>query len=123
MWKFPKSWKSIYPFNRSQRDSQVFWSDFFKVILEIKDSDGKVLKAAEDDSFTNRLHLFASERGSSYTYEIPYRKERPKIILPIFIYGGNRYPAYSTIRRNIKEFIDIDKIKEIKNISVNIQDK
>ena len=139
IWEFPKSWKNIYPFNNNINNypegsrnkkyhtsvSEIMWSRLFKVVLEIKDSEGNVLIADEDSSF-GRLILFTSGKGSGNTgkrYEASFRQNRLKIVIPFFIVGTNGYPTYSTINRNLKEYIDIDKVKYIKDVSVNIVDK
>ena len=138
LWEFPKSWNDIYPFNNnihnypeksryryySATKCGLYWYDLFKMILEIKNSTGEILLVDNeaDRNWRGRLVLLTAE-ASNRQYAATFRGGKAKIVIPFFIYAINGYHTYPEIKYTIKEFIDIDKVKEIKNISLRIEDK
>ena len=126
VWKFPKEWRDIYPFNNNKT---IEWESIFQIILELKNNEGEVILADNITPFVYynsmlTFHTAPQPQSSIYNYNASYQSHTNKIIYPMFARTANkRTHLKSSLNFTSTQMVDIENINNIKNITIELEEK
>jgi hypothetical protein len=119
VWRFPKNWKDIHPFNDK---SMLKLRDKFNIALEIKKENGHVLLAKlENINLTVfKCSILYSQSYAATTFRW---NDKPRIIAPFFWDAIGKEGAKNRALFNKEINVNVEDLKEMASVTVELSEK